>query len=87
MSEDFKTGFLIECTRMYQLDFQDFSELAIKSFLSSPRWSISKNNSLRFWVAMVTMQQVAENWPKMDQNEVKFTTSMDISLNLWYEIH
>ena len=45
---------------MYQVDLEDFSEFRINAFLSSPGQSILKNNHLKFWIAMVTKEQVVE---------------------------
>ena len=49
----FKTSYVRECTRMYQVDFQDFSEFGVDAYLSSPDQYILKNIHLRLWVAMV----------------------------------
>ena len=59
-----KTSFLIERTRLYQVDFQDFSDFGENAFFSSPWQTTSKNITLSPWVTMVTKQQGVENWPK-----------------------
>ena len=59
---------------MYQVDLEDFSEFRINAFLSSPSQSISKKTTFRLWVAMVTKQHVAENWPEMTKIQGVFHT-------------
>ena len=49
-----KTSFLRNRTKMYQVDFQDFSDFAHNGFLSALGQSISKNHNFRFSVAMDT---------------------------------
>ena len=78
----FKTSFLIEHTKLYHGHFQDFSEFALNAYLSTSGHSISKNNSLWFWVAMVTKQFAISNLTKMAQNEEKKSTREHISLLL-----
>ena len=58
-----KTSFLRERTRMYQGDFQDFSEFCVNAYLSTLDQSTSKKNGNRLWVTMVTSHKDDENRP------------------------
>ena len=49
-----KTSFLRNRTKMYQVDFQDFSDFAHNAYVSTLGQSISKNHNFRFSVAMDT---------------------------------